>query len=110
MQVFPPRAPQPSTSQASSSSSPLSDDETQAIHKVAEDMKIPVKDSITRDDPAKYYYKVQILEEDKQATGKANQKETKGKEANKSKYSGSLMDVRCTDMRCVSLPVGMPHR
>ena len=69
---------------------------------MAEDLKIPVKDAAERDDPTKYYYKVQILDEEKQSTGKANEK-NKGKETNKSKYSGTLMDVRCTDMRCVWL-------
>ncbi|EKM60973.1 uncharacterized protein PHACADRAFT_110936 [Phanerochaete carnosa HHB-10118-sp] len=100
VQVFPPR-PQASTSrtngQASSSSSPLSDDEAMSIHKVAEDIKVLVKDANARDDPTRYYYKVQILDEDKSNTAKANEK-SKGKEATKSKYSGSLMDVRCTDM------------
>lgn len=108
VQVFPPRPPaQASTSrsngQASSSSSPLSDEEALPIHKIAEDLKVPIKDAVARDDPSGYYYKVQILEEDKQGVGKANEK-TKGKEANKSKYSGSLMDVRCNTMRCVCIP------
>jgi bromodomain adjacent to zinc finger domain protein 1A len=99
IQVFPPNPlPQASTSQASSSASSLSDEETLPIHKIAEDLKVSVKDAMERDDPSRYYYKVQILEEDKQTTGKASEK-SKGKEANKSKYSGSLMDVRCTDMR-----------
>lgn len=101
VQVFPPRS-QASTSrtngQASSSSSPLSEEEAVPIHKIAEDLKISVKDANTHDDPARYYYKVQILDEDKSLAGKANEK-SKGKEAPKSKYSGSLMDVRCTDMR-----------
>jgi bromodomain adjacent to zinc finger domain protein 1A len=103
VQVFPPRPIITSTidpaRQASSSSSTVSDEETAPIHKVAEDLKISLADSITRDDPAKYYYKIQILEEDKGVKpGAAN----KGKEPSKtSKYSGSLMDVRCTGMRYV---------
>lgn len=99
VQVFPPR-PQASSSrangQASSSSSPLSEEEGVPIHKIAEDLKVSVKDANTRDDPARYYYKVQILDEDKGNAIKTNEK-SKGKET-KSKYSGSLMDVRCTDM------------
>ena len=67
------------------------------IHKVAEDLKIPLADSITRDDPNKYYYKIQILEEDK---GNKSAAANKNKEPSKtSKYSGSLMDVRCSDLR-----------
>ena len=57
-----------------------------------------MKDAAARDDPKAYYYQVQVLEEDKQGPGKANEK-VKGKEANKAKYSGSLMDVRCGAMR-----------
>lgn len=102
-EVYPPR-PAPSTSaarngtnaQASTSSSPLPEEE-QPVHKIAEDLKVPVKDSILRDDPAKYYYKVQILEEEKQSSNKSHEKQ-KGKEA-RQQWSGSLMDVQCPAMR-----------
>ncbi|OCH96490.1 chromatin remodeling complex protein [Obba rivulosa] len=80
---------------ASSSSSPLSDEE-QPIHKIAEDLKIPVKDSIARDDPTKYFYKVQILDEEKQPGVRNHDK--KGKEPTKAKWGGSLMDVQCSMM------------
>ena len=103
IQVFPPRASlllqssSKSEGQASSSSSPLSDEEP-LIHRVAEDLKIPVKEANARDDPAKYYYKVQILEEEKQpGAGKVSDR-NKGKDK-QSKYSRSLMDVKCHDMR-----------
>ncbi|KAI0704894.1 chromatin remodeling complex protein [Cytidiella melzeri] len=102
VQVFPPRPTLAAPNrQASSSSSTISDEENTPIHKIAEDLKTPLADSITRDDPNKYYYKIQILEEDKSAkSGGGN----KGKESSKtSKYSGSLMDVRCSDMRYVLL-------
>ncbi|KAI8995548.1 chromatin remodeling complex protein [Trametes punicea] len=100
IQVFPPksatnlrRSPGPV---ASSSSTPLSD-EPMAIHKVAEDLKIPVKESIAMDDPAKYIYKVQILEEERQpGFGKADK--SKGKEASRGQWSGHLMDVDCSKM------------
>ncbi|KAI0094698.1 chromatin remodeling complex protein [Irpex rosettiformis] len=100
VQVFPPRSSivisVNSNRQASSSSSTISDEDTVPIHKVAEDLKIPLADSIARDDPNKYYYKIQILEEDK---GNKSTGVTKGKETSKtSKYSGSLMDVRCADL------------
>lgn len=70
-----------------------------SIHKVAEDLRIALADSISRNDPNKYY-KVQILEEDK---GRKAGTGHKAKESNKaSKCSGSLMDVRCSDMRYAS--------
>ena len=84
----------------STASSPLSD-EPVAIHKVAEDLKIPVKDSIAIDDPAKYVYQVQVLDEEKQpGFGKSHEK-TKGKEASRSQWSNAQVDVRCNIMRCV---------
>ena len=84
---------------ASSSSSSVSDEDSQPIHKVAEDLKVSVQDATARDDPARYYYKVQIIEEDKLVAGKVNEGKAKGKETNKSKYSGSLMDVKSAVMR-----------
>ncbi|CAL1696016.1 unnamed protein product [Somion occarium] len=104
VQVFPPRPPLPiqstsrlgSEEQASTSSSPLSDEEP-SIHRIAEDMKIPVKEANIRDDPAKYYYKVQILEEERQPGAGKQSEKSKGKDK-QSKYSGSLMDVQCADM------------
>lgn len=59
---------------------------------------MPVAESVERDDPNKYYYKIQILEEDKSHGQKAGER-TKSKEPGKSKYGGSLMDVKCSDMR-----------
>ena len=97
VQVFPPRpvhipaSPEP---QASTSASPLSSDD-EPIHKIAEDLNVPVKDSVAKDDPNRYYYKVQILEEEKQP-GAAKHSVTKSGKQNK--YSGSLMDVQCRDM------------
>ncbi|KAI0662737.1 chromatin remodeling complex protein [Cubamyces menziesii] len=100
IQVFPPktsanvkRTPAPV---ASSSSTPPSD-EPMAIHKVAEDLKIPVKDSIAMDDPAKYGYKVQILEEERQP-GFGKPDKSKGKETNRGQWGGQLMDVDCSKM------------
>ena len=71
-----------------------------AIHKVAEDLKIPVKDSIAMDDPAKYSYKVQILEEERQP-GFGKPDKSKGKETNRGQWGGQLMDVDCSKMRFV---------
>ena len=104
MQVFPPKSAAPSRSpgpvaSTSTSSTPLSDEPT-AIHKVAEDLKVPVKDSIVMDDPAKYVYQVQVLEEDKQPGFGRNNEKSKGKET--SRQCGALMDVQCTVMRYVA--------
>ncbi|KAH8100647.1 chromatin remodeling complex protein [Cristinia sonorae] len=96
VQVFPPRPtnPQPSPEpEASTSASPLPPDD-EPIHKIVEDLTVPVKDSVSKDDPNKYYYKVQILEEERQpGTGKSGSKAGK-----QNKFSGSLMDVQCRDM------------
>ncbi|KAJ3530959.1 hypothetical protein NM688_g7641 [Phlebia brevispora] len=102
VQVFPPRPPPPpqanGVASSSSSPTPLSDEGTLPIHKVAEDLKVSVQDSVSRDDPTKYTYKVQILEEEKPHGSSKGGDRSKGKEVNKSKYTGSLMDVKCTAM------------
>ncbi|KAI0669985.1 chromatin remodeling complex protein [Trametes maxima] len=98
IQVFPPKtnAPRARSPVASSSSTPLSDEPT-SIHRLAEDLKVPVKDSNAMDDPAKYIYKVQILAEERQpGFGKADK--SKGKETSRSQWSGHLMDVDCSKM------------
>ncbi|KAI9062985.1 chromatin remodeling complex protein [Trametes sanguinea] len=98
LQVFPPKSETTikRSPVASSSSTPLSDEPT-AIHKVAEDLKIPVKDSVAMDDPAKYIYKVQVLDEDRQAVSVKADK-SKGKETNRGQWSGHLLDVDCSKM------------
>ena len=54
------------------------------------------------DDPAKYGYKVQVLEEEKQPGFGKNNEKSKGKETNR-QWGGSLMDVRCNTMRYIAL-------
>ncbi|GBE78388.1 chromatin remodeling complex protein [Sparassis crispa] len=105
VQVFPPRTTSaPSTSAtspvplASTSSSPLSDEEQQPIHKIAEDLKTPVKDAALKDDPSQYIYKVQIFEEERHPGANKSHEKSKGKETTKSQWTGSLMDVRCPVM------------
>ena len=104
LQVYPPRHDPDSTddtpeNQASSSTLPLpaTPDEKVQIHKIGGDLKIPAKESVARDDPLRYSYKVQILDEQHDRShekGKLSLKE-------KVKWSGSLMDVQCTAMRSV---------
>lgn len=106
LQVYPPRHDPDSTddtpeNQASSSTfpPPATPDENVQIHKIGGDLKIPAKESVARDDPLRYSYKVQILDEQHDRShekGKLSLKE-------KVKWSGSLMDVQCTAMRCVSV-------
>lgn len=94
----------PAESQASSSSAPpppngASAGDTVQIHKLGGDLKIPAKEALVRDDPLKYLYKVQILEEQHEKSHE------KGKAAakDKAKWTGSLMDVQCNAMRFVVL-------
>ena len=102
LQVYPSKpasdnADVPPENQASSSTlaPPPVPEETVQIHKIGGDLKIPAKESVARDDPLKYSYKVQILDEQHDRShekGKLSLKE-------KAKWSGSLMDVQCTALR-----------
>jgi len=93
MQVFPPRS---SLSATTPSPFPSKSDEEDQIHKLASDLKLPVKDANVRDDPQKYLYKIQIHEDNKEkVTPSPNDKP----EGEKSKWSGSLMEVQCSTMR-----------
>ena len=92
MQVFPPRS-----SLVASTPSPIQPEEEDQIHKLAIDLKLPVKDANVRDDPQKYLYKIQIHEDSKEkatAPGPNDKPDTE-----KSKWSGSLMEVQCPSMR-----------
>lgn len=93
MQVFPPRS---SLVPATSSPFPSNPDEEEQIHKLASDLKLPVKDANIRDDPQKYLYKIQIHEDNKE---KVSADPTDKAEAEKSRWSGSLMEVQCSSMR-----------
>lgn len=90
MQVFPPR------SSLVPSASPSKPEEEDQIHKVASDLKLPVKDATTRDDPQKYLYKIQIHEDNKEKPSTAGQNKS---DTEKSKWSGSSMEVQCSSMR-----------
>ncbi|KAI6044961.1 chromatin remodeling complex protein [Pisolithus marmoratus] len=82
--------------QASTSTSPpvSTPEGSMQMHKVGGDLKFPAKEALTLDDPLKYVYKVQILEEQHDRShekGKLSLKE-------KVKWSGNLMDVQCAVM------------
>jgi hypothetical protein len=89
MQVFPPRS-------TTTAPLPLKPEEEDQIHKVASDLKLPVKDANLLDEPQKYLYKIQIHEDNKE---KAAPGPNDKPEAEKSKWSGSLMEVQCPSMR-----------
>ena len=91
MQVFPPRS-----SLVATTPSPEKPEEEDQIHKVASDLKLPVKDANVRDDPQKYLYKIQIHEDNKEKVTAGQSDKTDGE---KSKWSGSLMEVQCSSMR-----------
>ena len=55
----------PSVSDATSSLSPTPDVDSIPIHVVGGNLNISLDESISQDDPTKYFYKVQILEEEK---------------------------------------------
>jgi len=74
----------------------MSDDEPPPIHNLSGDLKIPAKDVNAKDDPAKYFYKVQILEEQ---NDKSHEK-SKTTAKDRAKWNGSLMEVQCSVMRC----------
>ncbi|EPQ60860.1 hypothetical protein GLOTRDRAFT_135465 [Gloeophyllum trabeum ATCC 11539] len=76
-----------SASPSESSLSPVSDEEP--VHVVASDLKVSVKDSIVKDDPNMYVYRVQILEEEKSEKSKSA-----ARDAMKSKMSGAIRDVQ----------------
>lgn len=63
-------------------------------HLVGGDMSISAQDSCHRDDPSKYIYKVQIVEEDVNGEASGSQLSDEVKQ----KWSGSLMDVQCGAM------------
>lgn len=144
MQVFPPKnlistlsSPSLKTSPslkrkravsaASDTSSSLShtpgSDATVPVHILGGDLNITLKESVVRDDPAKYFYKVQILEEEKthkdsnpqdkdfyvpngrRESGRVKEREREKEVANgvegndsRAKWSGSLMEVQCNAM------------
>jgi hypothetical protein len=94
MQVFPPRCSLVASTTSPSSSKP---DEEDQIHKLASDLKLPVKDANSRDDPQKYLYKIQIHEDTKEKAAAAVPNDKP--DAEKSKWSGSSMEVQCSSMR-----------
>jgi len=83
---------------ASTSSSPHANDQ-RAPHQIHGDLKISAKEVNAADDPVKYLYKVQILEEEKP---EGRDKHTASTKEARAKWNGSIMEVRCSVMRWAS--------
>ncbi|KAH8120133.1 ATP-utilizing chromatin assembly and remodelling N-terminal-domain-containing protein [Phellopilus nigrolimitatus] len=133
MQIYPPKPPPASSpslkrkrsNSNSSDSSLLSlssapDSEiviVTPIHVVGGDMNLSLEESLARDDPTKYFYKVQILEEERPqneqqplapSVGRreSGRMKERGKEGlngqidveSRAKWAGSLMEVQCNAM------------
>lgn len=97
VKVYPPRALRTRASSSTSDSiTPPSDDEIEP-HRISGDLKQPIAQLNSTDDPKSYYYKVQLIEE-----GTATDPEyldIKGKGKTSAKWGGSLMEVQCEAMR-----------
>ncbi|KAH9064169.1 chromatin remodeling complex protein [Lactarius vividus] len=79
---------------ASTSSLPHSNDQSPP-HQIHGDLKISAKEVNAADDPVKYLYKVQILEEEKP---EGRDKHTASTKEARAKYNGSITEVRCSVM------------
>ena len=106
-----------STSSDISSLSSTPDENQSTVHIIGGDLSISLHESLVRDDPAKYFYKVQIIEEEKPTTDAVMKnglsakverresgrvKEMNGRDSDaKAKWGGSLMEVQCHAMSCV---------
>ncbi|KAA1468659.1 hypothetical protein DENSPDRAFT_857445 [Dentipellis sp. KUC8613] len=65
------------------------------LHVIGGNLKIPVKEANAADDPNKYYYRLQILEEDRP---EGRDKLAASVKEARAKWSGSLMEVQCPAM------------
>jgi bromodomain adjacent to zinc finger domain protein 1A len=84
---------------ASTSASPLPNDQ-RLPHQIHGDLKIAAKEVNAADDPTKYLYKVQILEEEKP---EGRDKHTASTKEARAKWNGSITEVRCNVMKWVLL-------
>jgi len=84
---------------ASTSSTPYSNDQPPP-HQIHGDLKISAKEVNAADEPMKYLYKVQILEEEKT---EGREKYTASTKEARAKWNGTITEVRCDVMRCVFL-------
>ncbi|KAI0001976.1 chromatin remodeling complex protein [Russula vinacea] len=79
---------------ASTSSSPYPNDQP-LPHQIHGDLKVSAKEVNAADDPMKYLYKVQILEEEK---SEGRDKYTASTKEARAKWNGTITEVRCNVM------------
>ena len=91
-----------------SSLSPTPEETGSKVHTNGGDLTLSLHESISRDDPTKYFYSAQIIEEDKTVTDGIERRESgRVKEMNgrdndaTTKWGGSLMEVQCDCMSYV---------
>jgi hypothetical protein len=75
-------------------------------HQIHGDLKIAAKEVNAADDPTKYLYKVQILEEEKP---EGRDKHTASTKEARAKWNGSITEVRCNVMRWAFLSLSGPY-
>jgi hypothetical protein len=81
---------------ASTSSTPYSNEQPPP-HQIHGDLKVSAKEVNAADEPVKYLYKVQILEEEKT---EGREKYTASTKEARAKWNGTITEVRCDVMRC----------
>jgi hypothetical protein len=102
VEVFPPRSnvkvngESTDTAPTASTSSSTHSNDQPLPHQIQGDLKISAKEVNAVDDPTKYLYKVQILEEEKT---EGRDKHTASTKEARAKWNGTITEVRCNVMR-----------
>lgn len=91
-QAFPPRVD-------TALGAPTSTDQRMPLHVIGGDFKISTKDAMEKDDPIRYLYQIQIIDEERSSDNKLSVKDREIRETNRAKWSASLMEVTCTALR-----------
>jgi hypothetical protein len=71
------------------------------LHQIGGDLKVPAKDVNAGDEPGKYNYHIHIIDEERSSDHKLSVKDRETREANRAKWSESLMEVQCGSLRSV---------
>jgi hypothetical protein len=85
--AFPPKTPAPPQPKTG---------EPFKLHQYAGNLKVPLKEVLEKDDPAKYLYHIQIIDEERSSDHKLSVKDREQREANRAKWSASIMEVPCS--------------
>jgi bromodomain adjacent to zinc finger domain protein 1A len=73
--------------------------QSSTLHKMGGDLKLDAKVVLEKDDPSKYLYQVQIIDEERSSDHKLSVKDRETREANRAKWSATLMEVNCPVLR-----------